>query len=203
MPVDLPRVNYYPDSNGRDTILNDRGEIVKGWIGDTADSKTLKGHKPHFVSCNGYKKDHPDKDNLKAKKQISMFEETDEQKNMKPHTLRLTDHDTVSEIVNKMSDGHAGCYDFLKQLVIKSKYGGTHGGVKHVYLLDELGIYGARAYIFWNDICTRNINEVELVLANIIAGEVSVAEIHMHIDSGYASPLQHLSTFEELGLKPS
>jgi len=59
MPVDIPRVNYYPDPNGKDTILNGRGETVRGIIdyGDAPGSK--KGWVPHFISCVKYKRETP------------------------------------------------------------------------------------------------------------------------------------------------
>ena len=71
MPCDTPSVWYKPDPNGKDTILDDRGEIVKGWIlREKADGLQL-GHKPHFISCKGYKK--PEKAAQPENEQISLF----------------------------------------------------------------------------------------------------------------------------------
>jgi len=56
MPCDTPSVWYTPAQNGKDTILNDRGEIVKGYIlKDKTDGAQL-GYRPHFVSCKGWEK---------------------------------------------------------------------------------------------------------------------------------------------------
>jgi len=57
MPVDTPSVWYKPDSNGKDTILNDNGEIVKGWILKEKAAGLSVGYRPHFISCKEYKKD--------------------------------------------------------------------------------------------------------------------------------------------------
>jgi hypothetical protein len=56
MPVDTPGVWYKPDTYGRDTFLNDRGHIVKGWTLDDKTDGAQFGHKPHFISCKGYEK---------------------------------------------------------------------------------------------------------------------------------------------------
>ena len=77
MPVDLPRVNYHPDPNGKDTILNDLGETVRGWIyRDDAPSGSLKGHQPHFISCvkpnNGSLDAHEERKSI-GENQMSMF----------------------------------------------------------------------------------------------------------------------------------
>ena len=56
MPVDTPGVWYKPGQNGNATILNDSGEIDRGWIMSERADDLLFGHIPHFITCKRYKK---------------------------------------------------------------------------------------------------------------------------------------------------
>jgi len=56
MPVDTPGVWYKPDRAGKDTILNDSGETVKGHILNDKTDGAYFGHRPHFASCKARKK---------------------------------------------------------------------------------------------------------------------------------------------------
>lgn len=72
MPVDTPSVWYKPDSNGKDTILSDTGETVRGWILEKRYPDSLRGHRPHFISCAGYRKEAKQKNEAKEE-QMTLF----------------------------------------------------------------------------------------------------------------------------------
>ena len=45
MPCDSFRVDYVPDQHGKDSILNEDGEIVYGWILEKAADDAEKGYR--------------------------------------------------------------------------------------------------------------------------------------------------------------
>jgi hypothetical protein len=61
MPCDTPSVFYRLDPKGADTILNERGEIVRGHILHDRPAGSDIGYVPHFVTCKKYKKKAPAK----------------------------------------------------------------------------------------------------------------------------------------------
>ena len=51
MPCDSARVNYVPDPNGKDVIYDAIGERAIGWIMPAPADDTVKGYRPHWVTC--------------------------------------------------------------------------------------------------------------------------------------------------------
>jgi len=75
MPCDTPSVFYKPDANGKDTILNESGNVVKGWILEDRPPGCSVGYQPHFISCTYRKEQNPKKQNTPQIEQTSLFKE--------------------------------------------------------------------------------------------------------------------------------
>jgi hypothetical protein len=88
----------------------------------------------------------------------------------------LKDDDTFEDIILKMSQGNVGAIAFCIELLKKTP--------QDIYLLDEMGLYGSQAYIFWNDCCNRN-----LFFVNKALNRYSKEEILKHIQGDRGIPL--------------
>lgn len=76
---------------------------------------------------------------------------------------RVTMFDDLTSAVIKLCNGNPGAIDACCHLI---KYGARvypyTDGCEYVMVLDSIGIYGTDIYVFYSDICQRN-------LANMIA----------------------------------
>ena len=60
-------------------------------------------------------------------------------------SVEMTVTDAIAEIVDGNPGAITACVDIL-----------NHGEASCLLYLDELGIYGARIYMLWSDVCDRN-----------------------------------------------
>ena len=51
MPVNLKMVTVVPDPEGNIIIVTQDGEVVKGNLVMSSDSKAVTGHTSHFATC--------------------------------------------------------------------------------------------------------------------------------------------------------
>ena len=74
---------------------------------------------------------------------------------------RLTPHDGHVQIVNKMSDGKPGAMKVLLQILTKGNQidpdSGPMAGVHLVMTMDKIGIFGAKIWILYSDICEKSL----------------------------------------------
>lgn len=108
----------------------------------------------------------------------------------KPRRANLTG--SIEDLLVKFSGGNPGAattlmsiiqYDFLT-------------GCRALMVLDELGIYGSRLYMLWNDCCDRNPKKVIRVLDAYLSGHLESETIDEHIDQGRGVPFSN----NELGI---
>jgi len=117
------------------------------------------------------------------------------------HRRKVEIGDTPMEYIVKISEGNPGCLTFLMELMSKSKHlSWVFGPMSYIQALDNMGVYGSKAYMLWNDCCNRDIEQVELVFHNYLRCELSDKEIHENLDRPRGSPFENLKSFKELEL---
>ncbi len=78
---------------------------------------------------------------------------------MSAHRLRLTLEMSALEMINALWNGNPGAAAACTDLVM---FGPTIdpdsvlGGLAPLFHCDQLGIYGERLYMLWNDVCERS-----------------------------------------------
>jgi hypothetical protein len=115
---------------------------------------------------------------------------------------RVKGTDTLFDMVVKMSEGNPGALTFFSEMLSKEDWNTPiPGAFLYILNLDDMGVYGSKAYMLWNDCCDRDLNKVELVLRNHQMGELSTEIILENLTQGYGTPFEGLKTLEELGLQ--
>ena len=108
--------------------------------------------------------------------------------------MKLTPQDTTMDLMLKMSEGNPGaltaCMDLFKL--------GTPGVVALIDF-DDIGLYGDKLYMLWNDCCGRSAEKVLMVDKARNFGKLSVKDIQDRASGGYGKPY----TDEELELDGS
>jgi hypothetical protein len=111
---------------------------------------------------------------------------------------RIQLHDSMMDIVTKMSEGNMGAITCLMEMIKKDDwYAGVHG-VLMILNFDSMGLYGSKLYMLWNDCCDRDLIQLELVMRNWQMGELTKEEIHINLDKGRGTPFVNLKSLEEL-----
>nr|UWD58290.1 MAG: hypothetical protein [Bacteriophage sp.] len=86
---------------------------------------------------------------------------------------RITLLDSVESVISKMSEGNIGAMNVCMLLMAE---GGNidrqniMGGFSFILDLDREGIYGTDIYVFWNDICNRELPKMIAVLRAVQLG---------------------------------
>lgn len=115
--------------------------------------------------------------------------DADKVKESKP---RLQLHDSMMEIVTKMSEGNPGAMAFIMDVISADQL-----DIVYVIMpLDTLGIYGSKLYMLWNDACDRDIEKVKKVIDAWRISELTKEEIHENLNRGRALPFKGLTDYE-------
>jgi len=100
---------------------------------------------------------------------------------------RISGHDSVIEVVYKMSDGNPGAISVLAQ-IMSGEFHGVPGFILMLNL-DSIGIYGANIWMLYKDCCGENILEVEKVLRAWQLGKISEEDVLSKISAGQSFDL--------------
>jgi len=78
---------------------------------------------------------------------------------------KITIMDDLKNAVSKLSEGNPGAINACC-LIIKEGHSVYPyiNGVEYIKALDTLGIYGTDIYVFWNDICQRDLAKMIAML---------------------------------------
>lgn len=97
--------------------------------------------------------------------------------------MRLTPQDTTMDLMLKMSEGNPGALTTCMELFQL----GTPGVVALINL-DDIGLYGEKLYMLWNDCCGRDASKVVRVVEARNFGKLSDQDIRDHVAGGYGKP---------------
>lgn len=102
---------------------------------------------------------------------------------------RIDGTETYLELVQKMSGGNIGAFNFLIMLISTDR-------LTSIMTLDQIGIYDEDIYYLWNDCCKCNIDTFNLVIANCNYGEISPTEVLSKVKS--CSEFTNLKSLDKL-----
>lgn len=91
---------------------------------------------------------------------------------------RLTPFDEVTVIGNKMAEGNPGALEFVAIMLRNSK-------IHELIACDNLGLYGGKLYMFWNDCCQRDFDKVCRVLEQYMDNRITKNFILGHLYGYY------------------
>jgi len=104
---------------------------------------------------------------------------------------RITLSDSVVGAITKMVEGNMGAMNVCMLLIKEGERidpQNLMGGFGFILDLDREGIYGTDIYVFWNDICNRDISKMIAVLRavqlGLFSGEVLANACHRQDYSG-------------------
>lgn len=97
--------------------------------------------------------------------------------------MKLTANDTTMDLVVKMGEGNPGAMTACMELF---KIGTK--GVTTLLCLDDIGMYGEKLYMLWNDCCGRDASKVVRVIEARNFGKLSDQDIRDHVAGGYGKP---------------
>lgn len=86
---------------------------------------------------------------------------------------RITLSDSIVSAITKMVEGNMGAMNVCMSLIKDSEKvypQNIMGGFSYILDLDREGIYGTDIYVFWNDICNRELPKMISVLKAIQLG---------------------------------
>lgn len=85
---------------------------------------------------------------------------------------KITLNDSIQDMMIKMSDGNPGAVGALMSLLTDSTTDpdSALGGIGKIMSLDEYGIYGTDVYVFFNDICERDVKKMIGVMRAVQLG---------------------------------
>ena len=106
-------------------------------------------------------------------------------------------HDSMMDIVTKMSEGNPGAMAFVMEVITSVEM----GLIKIILPCDTIGLYGSKLYMLWNDCCNRNINEVIRVIEAWRTGKISSREILNNVSQGRGTPFLILDELDKLVAK--
>lgn len=86
------------------------------------------------------------------------------------------------EIATIMSEGNPGALRVVMELMK------TPIDCLYLLSLDTIGIYGSEIYILWNDCCGRDFDKLKTVLNAWKRGQLTAAEIRLHVSGGHGTP---------------
>jgi len=80
--------------------------------------------------------------------------------------------DSIESMIIKMADGNPGAARALMELLTDSTTDpdSALGGVGKILSLDDYGIYGTDVYVFYNDICERDVKKMIGVMRAVQLG---------------------------------
>jgi hypothetical protein len=107
-------------------------------------------------------------------------------------------HDTMMDVVMKMSEGNPGALTCLMDIMQKQDWYGGADSLTMVLSFDILGLYGSKLYILWNDCCYRNLDKLELVMRNWQMGNLSEQDIYNNVSNVRGTPFTNLKSLEGL-----
>jgi hypothetical protein len=87
------------------------------------------------------------------------------------------------DLMVNMSEGNPGSLMFCMELF---KMGSR--GVVALINLDDVGLYGEKLYMLWNDCCGRDASKVVRVVEARNFGKLSDQDIRDHVAGGYGKP---------------
>lgn len=105
---------------------------------------------------------------------------------------RIQLNDTFLDVVTKMSEGYPGAVNVL---CIMHKFGASVdpddflGGYGAILALDTLDIYGGKIYLFYNDLCKRNLPEMIALLRAVQLGYMSEGTLKTAINESQIAPV--------------
>ena len=97
--------------------------------------------------------------------------------------MKYQSGDTTVDLIVKMSEGNPGAIAFCSELM---KFGTL--GVVTIINLDDIGLYGDRLYMLWNDCCGRSAEKAIKVVKARNFGKLSNQDIRDHVAGGYGKP---------------
>lgn len=86
---------------------------------------------------------------------------------------RITLSDSIVSAITKMTEGNMGAVNVCMSLIKEGETidpQNTMGGFGFLLDLDREGIYGSDIYVFWNDICNRDISKMMAMLRAVNLG---------------------------------
>ena len=111
---------------------------------------------------------------------------------------KVTLMDTVPGMIVKLAEGNPGACNCLLSMLQKSDWYGNCDPVMMILMLDEIGIYGEKIYMLWNDCCDKDLVKMELVLRNHQMGHLSKEVIKNNLSKGRGIPFLGLKTLDEM-----
>jgi len=96
---------------------------------------------------------------------------------------RITEGMNVPEMIMKVSEGNPGAMSCLISLINKNVK-----NIEALKMFDDMGIYGSKIYMIWNDSCARDLEKFEKTLEMFKSGKFTVEEIQERLSKGYAEP---------------
>lgn len=108
--------------------------------------------------------------------------------------MKLSPNDSTMDLMLKMSEGNPGALMLCTELF---KLGTP--GVVALINLDDIGLYGDRLYMLWNDCCDRDADKVIKVIEAMNSGKFSAQDIRDRVSGGWGKAY----TDEELEMDDS
>lgn len=90
---------------------------------------------------------------------------------------------TMEKVLAMMSESDPGA---LKCLVGMIQTGPQ--GLMDILLLDDLGIYGTKVYMLWNDSCGRDMEKLKCTMQAFREGKFTREQIHANLSQVQAAP---------------
>lgn len=106
---------------------------------------------------------------------------------MRRHPTELANifHDTLDDIIMKMSQGNCGAIGVIAQLLDKNALidpDNALGPLGAISMLNTMGVYGKEVWIFYKDICGGDIRKMILLLRAIQLGVQPLDEVYDILD---------------------
>lgn len=101
-------------------------------------------------------------------------------------TTKIKLSDTILDVVVKMGEGNPGALRVCTEILQEDKGidpDNTLGGLETVLALDTLGIYGARIWMLYKDVCGEDLTKTLAVLRGWQLGQLAEDVIHHAIDN--------------------
>lgn len=120
-----------------------------------------------------------------------------------PKSSRIKLDDSINNILFKLSEGNPGAINVIMDSI-------THGttidpdgmcGMAFVLNLDEFGIYGAKIWRLFNDVCSENLNATMGLVRAVQGGLLREEELARAIENGRKHTLDIQSVLDQLKAK--
>lgn len=93
---------------------------------------------------------------------------------------RITVGMKVPEMIMNVSEGNPGAMSCLIYLINKNAK-----NIEALKMFDDMGIYGSKIYMIWNDSCKRDIDKFEKTIQLIKEGIITKEIIEEKASQGY------------------